>query len=114
MKGDKTQPGPEKEVARSPASATRPADHQKLKITLDNPPVGQTLGECVEATLTRYFDLLEGFDCSGVYDMVINEVEGPLLRIVMEYCENNQSRAAEVLGLNRGTLRKKLKQHKLL
>lgn len=92
-----------------------PADSgDGLKIRIDNPPIGQTLGECVEDTLRRYFELLDGFECAGVYEMVLNEVEGPLLKVVLEYCDNNQSRAAEVLGLNRGTLRKKMKLHNML
>ncbi|MCB1616937.1 MAG: hypothetical protein KDI30_13060 [Pseudomonadales bacterium] len=76
--------------------------------------VKDTLSASVEATLSRYFEMLNGFESSGVYEMVMNEVEEPLLRVVLDYCDNNQSRAAEVLGLNRGTLRKKLKFHNLL
>ena len=49
-----------------------------------------------------------------MYDMVVRLVERPLLEVVMQQAENNQSRAAEWLGLNRNTLRKKLVEHKLL
>ena len=56
----------------------------------------------------------DGEDTSDFYNLVLSEVEEPLLRVVLEYCSNNQSRASELLGLNRGTLRKKLRQHNLL
>ncbi len=51
---------------------------------------------------------------SEVYDLVLAEVEKPLLSVVLEYTRGNQTRAAEILGLNRGTLRKKLKTHGLM
>ncbi|MGN6875583.1 helix-turn-helix domain-containing protein, partial [Neisseria sp. P0021.S007] len=50
----------------------------------------------------------------GVYDMVLHQVEKPMLICVMEQCGGNQSKAAAILGLNRNTLRKKLQQHGLL
>lgn len=68
---------------------------------------------CVKSALERYFSDLNGEKTSGVYDMVIAEVERPLLEIVMRHTESNQSRAAEVLGINRNTLRKKLKRYKI-
>ena len=64
--------------------------------------------------MRNYFNHLDGHDVSDVYQMVLAEVEIPLLEVVLEYTRNNQSRAAEVLGLNRGTLRKKLKQYNML
>ena len=73
-----------------------------------------TLRECVESTMRSYFMHLEGADVTDVYNLVLNEVEAPLLATVMEYVAGNQTKASEVLGLNRGTLRKKLKQHNLL
>jgi len=64
----------------------------------------------VERHLRAYFDALEDdLPASGLYDRVIQEVEVPLLRVVMTACGGNQLRAAEVLGLNRNTLRKKLR-----
>jgi len=51
---------------------------------------------------------------SGVYEMVLAEVEAPMLETVLEYTRGNQTLAAEVLGLNRGTLRKKLKRYDML
>lgn len=74
----------------------------------------QTLRDCVEQALKNYFEHLDGQDVTDVYDMVLAEVEAPLLESVMEYVKGNQTRASEVLGLNRGTLRKKLKQYGLL
>lgn len=74
----------------------------------------QSLRDYVEQAVTNYFQNLEGQDVTEVYDMVLSEVEAPLLEVVMKYCRHNQTKAAIVLGLNRGTLRKKLKQYGLL
>ena len=70
--------------------------------------------QCVRESLQSYFRDLDGETPDGVYDMVVRLVEKPLLEVVMNQAENNQSRAAEWLGLNRNTLRKKLLDHKLL
>lgn len=72
------------------------------------------LREAVEAAMRRYFDHLDGGTVTDLYTMVMAEVEAPLLASVLEYTQGNQTRAAEMLGLNRGTLRKKLKQHDLI
>ncbi len=64
--------------------------------------------------MERYFSHLEGESVSNLYGMVLAEVEAPLLEVVMRNVEGNQTRAAELLGLNRGTLRKKLKQYDLM
>lgn len=77
-------------------------------------PSGQSLRDYVETAVSNYFQHLEGQDVTNVYDMVLSEVETPLLEVVMKYTRHNQTRAAEILGLNRGTLRKKLKQYGLL
>ena len=74
----------------------------------------QTLRDSVELALRNYFEHLDGQDVTDVYNMVLAEVEAPLLESVMDYVQGNQTRASEVLGLNRGTLRKKLKQYGLL
>ncbi len=74
----------------------------------------QPLRECVSDAIEEYFSVLDGHDCSGLFGMVMREVEVPLLRSVLEYTDGNQSRASEILGINRSTLRKKLRQHKLL
>jgi Fis family transcriptional regulator len=75
---------------------------------------GICLREQVEGLLSEYFALLEGELPCDLYDLVMCEVEAPLLRSVMHYVGHNQSQAADVLGLSRGTLRKKLKHHGLL
>lgn len=74
----------------------------------------KTLRDCVQETLASYFEHLEGQPVTHVYDMVLAEVEAPLLEAVMRYTQRNQCKAAEMLGLSRGTLRKKLKQYDLL
>lgn len=70
--------------------------------------------ECVRNSLDAYFRDLRGAEPAGIYDMVIQVVERPMLDVVMKQAGQNQSRAAEWLGLNRNTLRKKLVEHKLL
>lgn len=69
---------------------------------------------CVERALIDYFIDLDGQPCTDLYQMVLKEVEAPLLAAVMKHTRDNQSKAAEMLTLNRGTLRKKLKEHDLL
>lgn|SRR5690554_4452265 len=73
-----------------------------------------SLRDSVELAVSNYFQHLEGQDVTDVYEMVLSEVETPLLEVVMKYTRHNQTKASQVLGLNRGTLRKKLKQYGLL
>ncbi len=84
---------------------------ERLTLESDNP---QTLRDSVEKAMGNYFSQLEGQNVVNVYQMVMNEVEAPLLEAVMQFTRNNQTKASKVLGLNRGTLRKKLKQYGLL
>ena len=70
--------------------------------------------ECVRNSLEGYFRDLRGTEPDRMHDMLIRAVEKPLLEVVMAHADQNQSRAAEWLGLNRNTLRKKLVEHKLL
>ena len=70
--------------------------------------------DCVRTSLENYFRDLGGEEPDGIYDMLIGIVEKPLLEVVMQHADDNQSRAAQWLGLNRNTLRKKLLDHKLL
>jgi Fis family transcriptional regulator len=74
----------------------------------------QPLHDSVRQSLENYISQLKGQIPSNLYELILGEVEEPLLRCVMEYTKNNQSRAAIVLGLSRGTLRKKLKQYGML
>lgn len=74
----------------------------------------RTLRDHVANALDNYFESLEGHAPVDLYELVMSEVEPPLLQAVMKQTRNNQSRTAEMLGLNRGTLRKKLKQYDLL
>src|SRR5258706_15340938 len=63
-----------------------------------------------ERALSDYFTSLNGHRPAHLYGMVLREVEEPLFRVVLDYAEGNHSRAAGILGINRGTLRKKLKE----
>jgi Fis family transcriptional regulator len=72
------------------------------------------LSEAVTQAMVNYFSRLEGEPATGIYQMVLAEIESPLLEAIMAYSQNNQTRAAELLGLNRGTLRKKLKQYSII
>jgi Fis family transcriptional regulator len=71
---------------------------------------GVPLRDHAERALSDYFSSLNGHRPARLYDMVIREVEEPLLRAVLDYAEGNQSEAAVILGINRGTLRKKLRE----
>lgn len=74
----------------------------------------EKLEECVRSNLQLYLDDLQGQEPSNMYDMLLRVVEKPMLELVMEQTRNNQSRAAQWLGLNRNTLRKKLVEHRLI
>jgi Fis family transcriptional regulator len=67
----------------------------------------------VRKVMRQYFKDLDGEKASGIYDMVVLAVEKPMLEVVMFQAHGNQTRAAELLGMNRNTLRKKLQQHGL-
>ncbi len=68
------------------------------------------LSGTIKTMLEDYFNDLDGYPPSDLYQMVLQEIEQPLLESVLHYSRGNQTKAAIVLGLNRGTLRKKLKQ----
>ncbi len=70
--------------------------------------------ECVRESLENYFKDLHGVEPAAMYEMMLRVVEKPLLDVVMKHAEQNQSRAAEWLGINRNTLRRKLIEHKLV
>lgn len=70
--------------------------------------------ECVRSSVEQYFKDLRGAEPHSLHDMVLQAVEKPLLEVVMRQAEGNQSKAAEWLGINRNTLRRKLHDHKLI
>lgn len=93
------------------------SDHLEPAQTQDNNASAQqenTLRAEVERSLARYFENIEDEAVTDLHHMVISEVEAPLIEAVMRYCGNNQSKASIMLGLNRGTLRTKLKLYGLL
>ena len=82
----------------------------KLKTSKNN----KTLCKHTEDALENYFASLNGDRPGDLYDLVLGEVERPLFKAVMEFTDGNQSQAACILGINRGTLRKKLKSYSLI
>jgi len=97
-----------KGLNQAPSSAPSPTE-----VTDEEPR--DNLRAAVERSIDRYLSQL-GNDSSvtDLYQLVLSEVEAPLLEAVLDYTGSNQSRASIMLGLNRGTLRKKMKQHGLL
>ena len=73
----------------------------------------QALRECVARAVRRYLSDMGGHSADNLYRMVLGEVEAPMLAEVLRHCEGNQTRAAQVLGITRATLRKKLAEVKL-
>ena len=74
----------------------------------------KTLSEQVKKAMNKYFKALGDIEPANVYEMVMAEVEPELLIAVMQFTNHNQSKAAAILGLNRATLRKKLKKYKIM
>jgi Fis family transcriptional regulator len=74
----------------------------------------QSLRDCVAQSMKNYFEQLDGQEVIDLYEMVLSEVEAPLMEAVMEYTRGNQTKASKLTGLNRGTLRKKLKKYGML
>ncbi len=79
----------------------------------DAPPVN-SLRDSVALAVRHYLRELDGQPATDLYQMVLSQVEAPLLEEILAYTRDNQTRASEMLGLNRGTLRKKLKQYDLI
>jgi len=75
----------------------------------DIKPLCHSVADCLD----EYFVALNGHAPRDLYDTVLSQVEPPLLKATLRYCDGNQSRAAELLGLNRATLRKKLTQYRI-
>ncbi len=70
--------------------------------------------ECIETQLQSYLNDLKGIPPSDIYQMVLAVVEKPVLELVMQHAKQNQSLAAQYLGINRNTLHKKLVEHQIL
>ena len=93
------------------------ATRKKTPIRREAKPAAASAGRSIplrshaEQALDSYFASLNGHAPGRLYDLVMREVEEPLFRSVLDYAEGNQSRAADILGINRGTLRKKLKYY---
>ncbi len=75
----------------------------------DIKPLNHSVSDCLD----DFFGALNGNSPKNLYDTVLGQIEPPLLKATLQYCDGNQSRAAELLGLNRATLRKKLSQYKI-
>lgn len=86
-------------------------NNDKLQIALKN---NKPLRKHTEEALSSYFSSLNGDSPGELYELVLGEVEQPLFSAVMDYTQGNQSQAAVILGISRGTLRKKLKIYSLL
>lgn len=71
------------------------------------------IDDCIRESLEQYFRDLRGAEPHGVHEMILTAVEKPLLEVVMQHADGNQSKAAEWLGINRNTLRRKLLEHRL-
>ena len=71
------------------------------------------LQQCVESELGRYFSMLDGEPPKELHRLVMSQVEKTLLEYVLKECGNNQSRAAEYLGISRGTLRSRISEHNI-
>jgi len=82
--------------------------------TISKKPKNKSLSEQVRKAMKKYFATLGDINPANVYEMVMAEVEPELLKAVMKYTNNNQSKAATVLGLNRATLRKKLHRYSII
>lgn len=74
----------------------------------------QGLNTTIRTALSQYLNDLGDENPGNVYDLVMQQIEAPLLELIMQHVDGNQSRAAEYLGINRGTLRKKLKLYSLI
>ena len=86
----------------------------KNKNNKKNQKLNGSLNHSTQTALKKYFKTLNGHKPINLYKFVIKEVERPLMKEVMKYTENNQSEAAKILGINRTTLRNKLKQYKII
>ena len=80
---------------------------------MTTPDPQDDLAASVRTAMAQYFQDLDGEAPQPIYEMVLARVEKPLLEVALSHAEGNQTRAAQLLGLNRNTLRKKMKQYAL-
>ncbi len=73
----------------------------------------QSIQHCVESALELYFEDMDGHDPSALYELVLSQTERPMLEVVLKQTQGNITKSAEILGINRATLRKKLKKYDL-
>ena len=90
------------------------ADNKNKNPELKASKKSKPLHKHTEEALQQYFRNLNGDRPGDLYDLVIGEVERPLFKAVMDFTHGNQSQAAGILGINRGTLRKKLRSYSLI
>lgn len=90
-----------------------PAAQKTLSAGASDERRKQPLASAVDTALVRYLRDLDGHMPTNLYEMVLCEVEKPLLRTIMQFAHGNQSLAAQMLGINRSTLRKKLAKYGL-
>jgi Fis family transcriptional regulator len=93
----------------SSKKSTKRTPARSSKVVARNKPLSTLTGEALDG----YFSKLNGHKPGDLYNLVLGEVERPLFQAVLEYTKGNQSEAAEILGINRGTLRKKLRTYNL-
>ena len=89
------------------------SDPESYKSNNDRSTDNAILRDCVRSVLTSYINDLDGHSVDDLYQLVLAEVEAPLLETILGHTNGNQSKAAQMLGINRGTLRKKLKQYNI-
>lgn len=94
-------------------TAVRPNGPLKVVARRTAAQQGETIEQCVRRSLEQYFDDLGGAKPHALHEMVMSAVERPLLQFALERCAGNQSAAADLLGINRNTLRKRLLAHGL-
>jgi Fis family transcriptional regulator len=92
----------------------RIAATRSLKKTQAKSMSKKQIEACVRETLEQYFKDLHGVEPNSMHEMFLSTVEKPLLDVVLRHADGNQSKAAEWLGINRNTLRRKLLEHKLV
>lgn len=96
-------------AASSSKKSTKRTPARNARVGARNKPLSTLTGEALDG----YFSKLNGHKPGDLYQLVLGEVEPPLFQAVLEFTKGNQSEAAEILGINRGTLRKKLRTYNL-